>query len=146
MSDFDSCQFIVIRMAYKVSISARSDVTFDISLHEVCVRVGVRYVITKFSPMDSLLNFLTHSALLASYCGFYSSCGELDIFEALFLIRFGRKTVCSVAGHRLKLLQSLICTAQTLSYERFLKYGQETEQRPFKFETAKKVGSSGLVR
>ena len=38
--------------------------TFDIGLHEVCVRVGVRYVITKFSPMDSLPNFLTHGAPL----------------------------------------------------------------------------------
>ena len=36
--------------------------TFDISLHEECVRVGVRYVITKFSRMDSLPNFLTHGA------------------------------------------------------------------------------------
>ena len=32
--------------------------TFDIGLNEVCVRVGVRYVITKFSGMDSLPNFL----------------------------------------------------------------------------------------
>ena len=38
--------------------------TFDIALHEVCVRVGVRYVLTKFSPMDSLPNFLTHGAPL----------------------------------------------------------------------------------
>ena len=36
--------------------------TFDIGLHEVCVRVGVRYVITKFSRMDSLPNFLSHGA------------------------------------------------------------------------------------
>ena len=36
--------------------------TFDIGLNEVCVRVGVRYVITKFSGMDSLLNLLTHGA------------------------------------------------------------------------------------
>ena len=36
--------------------------TFDIGLHEVCVRVGVRYVITKFSRIDSLPNFLTHGA------------------------------------------------------------------------------------
>ena len=36
--------------------------TFDIGLHEVCVRVGLRYVITKFSRMDSLPNFLTHGA------------------------------------------------------------------------------------
>ena len=43
MSDFDSCQFIL-------------------SSHEACVRVGVRYVITKFSRMDSLSNFLTHGA------------------------------------------------------------------------------------
>ena len=38
--------------------------TFDIRLHEACVRVGVRYVITKFSQMDSLPNFLTHGAPL----------------------------------------------------------------------------------
>ena len=38
--------------------------TFDIGLHEVCERVGVRYVITKFSRMDSLSNFLTHGAPL----------------------------------------------------------------------------------
>ena len=40
--------------------------TFDIGLHEACVwvggRAGVRYVITKFSQMDSLPNFLTHGA------------------------------------------------------------------------------------
>ena len=38
--------------------------TFDIGLHEVCVRVGVRYVITKFSRMDSLPNFVTQGAPL----------------------------------------------------------------------------------
>ena len=38
------------------------DVTVKISLHEVCVRVGVRCVITKFFRMDSLPNFLTHGA------------------------------------------------------------------------------------
>ena len=43
---------------------ARSIVTFDISLHEECVWVGVRYVITNFSHMDSLPNFITHGALL----------------------------------------------------------------------------------
>ena len=38
--------------------------TFDIGLHVVCVLVGVLYVITKFSRMDSLPNFLTHGAPL----------------------------------------------------------------------------------
>ena len=47
-----------------VSICARSNVTFDISLHEVYVQAGVRYVITKLSRMDSLPNFLTHCAPL----------------------------------------------------------------------------------
>ena len=65
MSDFDICQFILIRMAYKVLISPRSNVTFNISVHKVCVRVGVRYVITKFFRMDSLPNFLSHGAPLA---------------------------------------------------------------------------------
>ena len=37
---------------------------FDICLHEVCVRVGVRCVITKFSWMDSLPNFVTNGAPL----------------------------------------------------------------------------------
>ena len=67
MSDFDTCQFILIRMAYKVLISPRSNVTFNISVHEVCVRVGVRYVITQFSRMDSLPNFPTHGAPLARF-------------------------------------------------------------------------------
>ena len=40
--------------------------TFDIGLHEVCVRVGVLYVITKFSRMDSLPNFVTHGAPLSA--------------------------------------------------------------------------------
>ena len=40
--------------------------TFDIGLHEACVRVGVRYVITKFSQMDSLPNFLPHGAPLCA--------------------------------------------------------------------------------
>ena len=56
---------ILLRMAYKVFSSPRSNVTFNISLHEVYVRVSVRYVITKFSRMDSLPNFLTHGALRA---------------------------------------------------------------------------------
>ena len=43
---------------------ARFIVTFDICSHEVCVRLGVRYVITKFSRMDSLPNFVTHGAPL----------------------------------------------------------------------------------
>ena len=58
---------VLIRMAYITegqSSCARSIVTFDIGLHEVCVRVGVRYVITKFSWMDSLPNFVTHGAPL----------------------------------------------------------------------------------
>ena len=37
---------------------------FDIGLPEVCVRVGVHYVITKFSQMNSLPNFVTHGAPL----------------------------------------------------------------------------------
>ena len=40
--------------------------TFDIGLHEVRVRVGVRYVITKFSRMDSLPNIVTHGAPLCA--------------------------------------------------------------------------------
>ena len=52
MSDFDSCS------------CARSIVTFDICLHDLYVRVGVRFVITKFSRMDSLPNFVTHGAPL----------------------------------------------------------------------------------
>ena len=60
MSDFDSCQFIIIRMAYKVLISPRCDIWHQLTW-SVCT-VGVRYVITKFSRMDSLPNFLTHGA------------------------------------------------------------------------------------
>ena len=45
--------------------------TFDIGLHDVCVRVsgraGGRYVISKFSRMDSLPNFLAHGAPLRAH-------------------------------------------------------------------------------
>ena len=44
--------------------------TFDIGLHELCVRVGgragVRYIVTQFSRMDSLPSFVTHGAPLRS--------------------------------------------------------------------------------
>ena len=55
--------------------------TFDTALHEVCVRVGVRYVITKFSGMDSLPNFLTHGApLRARELRYYTICsGDIRI-------------------------------------------------------------------
>ena len=49
-----------------VSRCARSIVTFDICLHEVCVRVGVRHVITKFSRMNSLPYFVTHGTPLCA--------------------------------------------------------------------------------
>ena len=43
---------LLIRTAYitdrLVSSCARFSVTFDIGLHEMCLRVGVRYVITNF--------------------------------------------------------------------------------------------------
>ena len=74
MSDFHSCQFILIRRAYiadrLVSICARSNVTFEISLHEVYVRARVRYAITKFSRIDSLPNFrsLRSKCFQSSYC------------------------------------------------------------------------------
>ena len=58
---------VLIRMSYKTERLVKlgmSIVTFDIGLHEVCVRVGVLYVITKFSLMDSLPNFVTHGAPL----------------------------------------------------------------------------------
>ena len=56
---------ILIRMAFITGTLVSScSVTFDIGLHEMCVWVGVRYVITKFSRMVSLLNFVTHGAPL----------------------------------------------------------------------------------
>ena len=61
-------------------------VTFDIGLHEVCVRVGgrsvVRYVITKFSWMDSLPNFVTHGAPLHALR--YESLEKIDLSLRLF--------------------------------------------------------------
>ena len=58
---------ILIRMGNitdRLVSRARSIVTFDICLREVCVRVAVRYVITRFSRMDSLPIFVTHGAPL----------------------------------------------------------------------------------
>ena len=71
MFDFDSCQsnlIILIRMGNitdrLVSRYERFIVTVDICLHKVWLRVGLRYVITKFSRMDSLPNFVIHGAPL----------------------------------------------------------------------------------
>ena len=48
-----------------VSVCARSNVTFNISLHETYVTAGLHYAITKFSRMDGLPNFLSLRATLA---------------------------------------------------------------------------------
>ena len=59
--------------------------TFDIGLHEVCVRTGVRYVITKFSEMDSLPNFLTHGApLRARFARAGAPLQPQDTFSMLY--------------------------------------------------------------
>ena len=59
--------------------------TFDICLHEVCVRTGVRYVITKFSGMDSLPNFVTHGAPLRALRALENSAKRLPL---PFLVHF----------------------------------------------------------
>ena len=73
--------------------------TFDICLHEVCVRTGVRYVITKFSGMDGLPNFLTHGAPLrarelryncSSYCNAFTA-NVVDVFRLFLQVVFGNK-------------------------------------------------------
>ena len=46
-----------------MSRCGRSIVTFDIGLHEVCV--GVPYIITKFSRLDGLPNFIHGAPLIA---------------------------------------------------------------------------------
>ena len=64
---------VLIRMAYitkRLVEWYKIYCDIDIGLHEACVRVGgragVRDVITKFSQMDSLPNFLTHGAPLCA--------------------------------------------------------------------------------
>ena len=62
-----------------VSVCARSNVTFNISLHEAYVTAGVHHVITKFSLMDGLPNFLSLRATLAHEARARSSaiiCGQ----------------------------------------------------------------------
>ena len=65
--------------------------TFDIGLNEVYVRVGgragVRYVITKFTRMDSLPNFVTHGAPLS--------------FKNYGIIRVGLASGTSAINHAL---------------------------------------------
>ena len=55
--------------------------TFDIGLHEVCVRTGVRYVITKFSGMDSLPNFVTPGAPLRARFARGSSANKVMLHK-----------------------------------------------------------------
>ena len=65
--------------------------TFDIGLHEVWVRAGGRagvlYVITKFSRMDILPNFVTHGAPLRALCARESSAIN-DIHLSSSLLKF----------------------------------------------------------
>ena len=60
-------------------------VTFDIALHEGCVRVGVRYVVTKFSRMDSLPNFVTHGAPLRARFARARAPLSMSVFVFRFL-------------------------------------------------------------
>ena len=69
--------------------------TFDIGLHEVCVRMGVRYVITKFSGMDGLPNFLTHGAPLRAR---FVRAGAPLLWQTFFIFE----------GKLLDLFQSLL--------------------------------------
>ena len=80
-SDFDSCQFILIQIAYKVSISARSNVTFDISLHEVCVRVGGLTLCHNQISSDG--NFLTMVLCWRALCACESSTIKSAFFKTL---------------------------------------------------------------
>ena len=80
MSDFDSCQ---------------SNRTHTDSLHEVCVRTGVRYVITKFSGTDSLPNFLTHGAPLRAR---FARGSSADIFKCNFEIALTVDVLSEVNG------------------------------------------------
>ena len=83
MSDFDSCQFMLIRMVFYnwqagVNICARSNVTLDTSYMWWVYGQSafVRYVITKFSRMDSLPNFLTYGAPLINIWISYIATAE----------------------------------------------------------------------
>ena len=65
--------------------------TFDIGLDEVCVRVGgLSGVITKFSRMDSLPNFVTHGAPL--HCnGWFGPFDAMSFLKSkLFVIYFSK--------------------------------------------------------
>ena len=74
--------------------------TFDIGLNEVCVRMGVRYVITKFSGMDSLPNFLTHGAPLRAR---FARVGAPLIITAFAL--------CNLVGRTYLMATLIIITA-----------------------------------
>ena len=71
MSDFESCQFILIQMAY-VTDRLVSIIEQDLMGHLTSAYMWwvygrsafVRYVITKFSRIDSLPSSLTHGAPL----------------------------------------------------------------------------------
>ena len=100
-----------------VSSCARSIVTFDIGLHEVCVRVGVHYVITKFSRMDSLPNFVTHGAPLRALRGRESSAIKCLQLRAENIMRDRIKSFAEIKRKnsdtvktRIKLFQPSILT------------------------------------
>ena len=75
---------------------ARAIVTFHIGLHEMCVRTGVLYVITKFSEEDSLPNFLTHGAPLRARFARARSSAMKAISHGLL----GRKQMKNITNGR----------------------------------------------
>ena len=102
------------------SSCARSIVTFDICLHEVCVQVGVRFVITKFSRMDSLQNFVAHGAPLRALRVRESSTRNkrslrLETRETASYILFSAKTqiykqnTCAQSGVEKSLFPFSLC-------------------------------------
>ena len=76
--------------------------TFDIGLHEMCVQMGgrasIRYVITKFSRMGSLPNFVTHGAPLRALRARESSAIN-EFQELVACLSQQYRTIVSFRGH-----------------------------------------------
>ena len=78
------------RAIYTYSFPGRADTWFPSLPRKECT--GVRYVITKFSRMDGLPNFLTHGAPLARFALRSSAIGKAWYF--LLVHFYGEADAC----------------------------------------------------
>ena len=109
MSDFDSCQSNRTHTDglhnWKASQVVQDLLWHLISAYMKCLYgwAGVRYVMTKFSRMDSLPNFVTHGAPLRAFHAGESSA-------VIYSLSFAEASLCRIVGRLGKRKRKRACS------------------------------------